>query len=79
MAEPRGKLNTGALREARLGKGWTQHELSARTRELGDERLTADLISKYERGFRNPRRGRLEVIASALGKKPSDLLTKEAA
>jgi transcriptional regulator with XRE-family HTH domain len=49
------------VRELRLAHGWSQHQLAA---EAG---LSADGVSRIERGDRTPRLGTLEEIAIALG------------
>lgn len=58
-----------ALYEQRKHAGWTQVELASRI-----EGVDAETISRYERGVREPKVGRLIAISAALDIAPARLL-----
>lgn len=65
----RPRMDTGRLRELRLGKGMSQHALSLKVGVQG-----AAAISAWERGVATPRPSTLLQVAKVLGVDPIELL-----
>lgn len=65
----RPRMDTGRLRELRLGKGMSQHALSLKVGVQG-----AAAISAWERGVATPRPSTLLRVAKVLGVDPIELL-----
>ena len=74
----RPRFNPDALVRARLAKGWKQDDLAQACAEAGDTRVSQADISRYEKGYVQPRPARLLAIATALDIKVGDLLADTA-
>lgn len=71
-------VNTELLRLARIRKGWTLRDVTARTKELGRE-IDFGNLSRYERGERDPRPWVVKTLADALDVTVDELVKKRAA
>lgn len=65
-------VDAGRLRELRLAKGWSQHDLSVRVGVQG-----AGAVSAWETGAAVPHPETLRRLAEALGVDPASLLVQD--
>lgn len=65
-------LKPGALRAARLARGWTLRDLSEACTATGIKDVDFGNIARYERGANRPYPRTLLALATALGGKPAD-------
>lgn len=73
------EIDGDRLREARMDKGLTLHELGKRCGEIMPPPIFSRNLSQYELGAVRPNPYRLKVICEVLGIDPRDVMADKAA